>query len=159
MRCSDAPAAPDAPATADWIAVACEEHALRGRGAQPGFMQVCHGKQAPLARLRPGDRVVYYAPSRRMGVPDGLQSFVTLGLVRPGAAYRFDMGGGFVPWRRDVDYVAAQAAPVAPLRAALGWPARGWGAPLRFGLLRISAAQMHVIAQAMQAPLEMLRFS
>ena len=33
----------------------------------------------------------------------------------PGEPYRFDMGGGFVPYRRDVRYVSAQPAPIAPL--------------------------------------------
>ena len=26
-------------------------------------MQVCHGKAAPLQRIQPGDRVVYYSPT------------------------------------------------------------------------------------------------
>jgi hypothetical protein len=26
-------------------------------------MQVCHGKAAPLRRVQPGDRVVYYSPT------------------------------------------------------------------------------------------------
>jgi hypothetical protein len=32
----------------NWIAVASAEHAQRGRSE--GFMQVCHGKAAPLRR-------------------------------------------------------------------------------------------------------------
>nr|MBP9643026.1 EVE domain-containing protein [Budvicia sp.] len=41
-----------------WIAVACYEHVRIGR--EGGFMQVCHGKAAPLKRLREGDIVAYY---------------------------------------------------------------------------------------------------
>ena len=48
----------------NWIAVASAEHARRGRGtAGNGYMQVCHGKCAPLKRVLPGDRVVYCAPT------------------------------------------------------------------------------------------------
>jgi hypothetical protein len=103
----------------NWIAVASAEHARRGC-AQPhsGFMQVCHGKCAPLRRVQPGDRVCYYAPASTMGGKDRLQSFVSIGLVQEGAPYAFDMGGGFVPYRRDVLYVSAQEAPIAPLLAA-----------------------------------------
>ena len=48
-----------------WIAVACAEHARRGK--ELGFMQVCHGKGAPLRRLKAGDGVVYYSPATAMG--------------------------------------------------------------------------------------------
>lgn len=134
-----------------WIAVACEEHALRGARSQPGFMQVCHGKKAPLARVRPGDVVTYYAPTLTMGGRQRRQAFVTLGLVLPREPYLFDMGGGFVPWRRDVRYWQAQPAPIAPLLDPLGWSQDGphWGMRLRFGLAAIAPAQMHCIAQAM----------
>lgn len=50
-----------------------------------------------------------------MGGKDKLQSFVSLGVVQPGEPYAFDMGGGFVPYRRDVRYVSAQLAPIVPL--------------------------------------------
>ncbi|MBY0464817.1 MAG: EVE domain-containing protein, partial [Burkholderiales bacterium] len=54
---------PAATVPRNWIAVASADHARRGRDEMtPGFMQVCHGKCAPLKRMRPGDRVAYYAP-------------------------------------------------------------------------------------------------
>ena len=31
--------------------------------AEAGFMQVSHGKAAPLRRIRPGDGVAYYSPT------------------------------------------------------------------------------------------------
>ena len=132
----------------NWIAVACAEHVRRGRAG--GFMQVCHGKAAPLRRLEPGDRVVYYSPSETMGGTDRLQAFTALGTVRAGEPYRVDMGGS-QPFRRDVDWQAAQDAPVAPLldRLELAAGRRNWGYQLRFGLVAISAADMDVIAAAM----------
>src|ERR1700722_19285540 len=44
----------------NWIAVASAEHVRLGRS--DGFMQVSHGKSAPLRRIEPGDRVVFYSP-------------------------------------------------------------------------------------------------
>jgi EVE domain len=137
-----------------WIAVASAEHALRGRDHAPlGFMQVCHGKCAPLKRLRAGDVVAYYAPARTMGGKDKLQSFVSIGVVQPGEPYPFDLGGGFVPHRRDVRYVSAQFSAIAPLLDQLDFvdDRQRWGYKFRFGLFEVSAADMLRIARAMQA--------
>jgi hypothetical protein len=134
-----------------WIAVACAEHAQRGRAQ--GFMQVCHGKGAPLRRLQDGDGVVYYSPTTRMGVPDRLQAFTTIGRVKDERTYQADMGNGFRPFRRDVDYRDARATPIAPLLDALELTRgkRSWGYQFRVGLLEISAADFGTIARAMQA--------
>ena len=99
----------------NWIAVASAEHARRGRDATPcGFMQVGHGKLAPLKRVKPGDRVACYAPIERLGDAAKLQSLVSIGLVQPGEPYAFDRGAGFVPYRRDVRYAAAREVPIQP---------------------------------------------
>ncbi|MBI3369123.1 MAG: EVE domain-containing protein [Burkholderiales bacterium] len=139
--------------TNHWIAVACAEHVARGRAG--GFMQVCHGKAGPIRRIRPGDRVVYYSPSRQMRASDGLRSFTAIGEVLPGEPYPFDMGGGFVPWRRDVRWLDAEPAPIAPLLDTLAFSAgkRNWAAPLRFGLVGIEAGDAARIAAAMGAAL------
>jgi len=143
----------------NWIAVASAEHARLGRDHRPvGFMQVGHGKHAPLKRIAPGDRVAYYAPATVYGGTDKLQSFVSIGVVQPGEAYAFDMGNGFVPWRRDVRYANAQETPIAPLLATLEFiddPKR-WGYKFRFGLFDINAHDMRLIGQAMQADLHAL---
>ncbi|UJW80083.1 EVE domain-containing protein [Hydrogenophaga sp. SL48] len=139
-----------------WIAVASAEHALRGRDHTPvGFMQVCHGKSAPLKRLRAGDVVACYAPARTMGGKDRLQRFVSLGVVQAGEPYAVDMGGGFVPHRRDVRYVSAQPAPIAPLLDGLDFveDRQRWGHKLRFGLFEVSSDDMRRIARAMRADL------
>ena len=137
----------------NWIAVACAEHARRG-AARParGFMQVCHGKCAPLKRVMPGDLVTYYAPTLTMGGKDKCQSFVSMGVVQPGEPYAFDMGGGFVPFRRDVVYAPVQAAPIAPLLDRLEFveDRARWGYKFRFGLFKVSDHDMALIAQAMQ---------
>jgi hypothetical protein len=145
----------------NWIAVASADHARRGREHQPrGFIQVAHGKAAPLRRVQPGDRVAYYAPAQTVGGKDKLQSFVSIGIVATGDAYEFDMGGGFVPWRRDVDYVPSMDAPILPLLDRLDFveDRQHWGYKFRFGLFEISEHDMRVIADAMAVPPDMLYF-
>lgn len=141
-------------AARNWIAVACADHARRGRDEMtPGFMQVCHGKCAPLKRMRPGDRVAYYAPTIRMGGAERCQRFVSIGLVLPGEPYVFDMGGGFVPHRRDVAYVPANEVPIQPLLDQFEFveDRSRWGYKFRFGLFTISDHDMALIADAMGA--------
>jgi hypothetical protein len=134
-----------------WIAVASAEHVNLGR--EQGFMQVCHGKAAPLRRLHGGDRVAYYSPTSAFRGKDLLQAFTALGVVRSGEPYVADMGGGFCPWRRDVQWLPSQPAAIRPLLGQLEFAARpgGWGYPMRFGLFEISAKDMDIIAGAMQA--------
>lgn len=144
----------------NWIAVACAAHARRGCAPNdgPGFMQVCHGKASPLRRIRGGDRVAYYSPTISRGGKDRLQKFVSIGLVLPGEPYAFDMGGSFVPFRKDVQYVDAVEASILPLIPEFEFvesPAR-WGYKFRFGLFEINVHDMHLIAQAMQANMKAL---
>ncbi len=137
--------------SAHWIAVASAEHVRRGR--TEGFMQVNHGKAAPLRRVKPGDGIVYYSPSAVLGAKDGLQAFTALGTVREGEPYQGHMGGGFTPFRRDVEWAKAREAPIKPLLDRLEFTAgkSNWGYQLRFGLFPISAGDFALIAEAMGA--------
>ena len=148
----DEPLAPPR-ALRHWMAVASAEHARHGRDHAPqGFMQVCHGKRGPLARMQPGDWVAYYAPSTRMGGSDRLQRLVSIGRVAPGQPYAFDMGGGFVPFRRDVQYLQqAREVPIHPLLDHFEFveDRQRWGARFRFVLFELSAHDMGLIARAM----------
>jgi hypothetical protein len=134
---------------AAWIAVACAAHVARGRAG--GFMQVCHGKGGPLARIAPGDRVAYYSPSREMVDGKPYRAFTAIGTVRPGAPYRFDMGGGFVPFRRDVTWDDGEPVEILPLLGELDLTRgqRNWGAKFRFGLVRTTPEDLMRIAIAM----------
>jgi len=131
-----------------WIAVASADHARRGK--ELGFMQVCHGKGAPLRRLKAGDGVVYYSPKTTMGAKEKLQAFTTIGQLKDEATYQADMNG-FRPFRRDVVYRDAQDAPIEPLldRLELTRGKPNWGSAFRFGIVEISAADFETIAQAM----------
>lgn len=137
--------------SACWLAVASAEHVRRGRAE--GFMQVNHGKAAPLRRISPGDGVVYYSPPTVYRQKDGLQSFTAIGRVREGELYAGVMGDGSTPFRRDVDWAMAVEAPIAPLLDQLDLTAGQphWGYRLRFGVLKVSRHDFALIAEAMEA--------
>lgn len=134
-----------------WIAVASAEHARRGKA---GFMQVNHGKEAPLRRVLPGDGVAYYSPTVTFGGKDKLQAFTLIGRVKPGDIYAGEMGG-WTAHRRDVAWVEAEDAPIAPLLEDLDFTKgkTNWGYQLRFGLFEISQHDFELIARAMGARL------
>jgi hypothetical protein len=135
----------------NWIAVASAEHVRAGIDA--GIMQVCHGKAAPLRRIQPGDCVAYYSPTATFRGKDKCQAFTALGIVRGGLPYQVDMGEGFRPYRRDVEWFETCDAPIAPLLDRLEFSAgkSNWGYQLRFGLFWVSEGDMRIIAQAMKA--------
>lgn len=136
-----------------WVGVASAEHVRRGRAE--GFMQIGHGKGAPLRRLKPGDGIVYYSPTEVYGQPTKLQAFTAIGHVRDGEVYQGDMGGGFTPFRRDVDWLPAHETPIASLLQRLEFTAgkANWGYQMRFGLFAISERDFRRISEAMGTPL------
>lgn len=134
----------------NWSAVASAEH-VRNGNAQ-GFMQVCHGKGAPLGRLKPNDWVVYYSPTVTFGGKDKLQSFTAIGQVKEREPYQVDMGNGFCLFRRDVRWFESREAAITPLLNQLDFTKnkKNWGYQLRFGLMEISEHDMQQISIAMR---------
>lgn len=137
----------------NWIAVASAEHVRLGRSQ--GFIQVSHGKAAPLRRIQPGDQVVFYSPTEAFRGKDRLRAFTAIGIVKEGEPYRAEMSGGFSPFRRDVAWQTAKETPIEPLLEQLEFTSdkRNWGYQLRFGLFEISDIDMSRIARAMGASL------
>ena len=138
-----------------WLAVASAEHVRIGR--QQGFMQVNHGKRAPLKRIKPGDGIVYYSPSVKMGERDGFQSFTAIGFVRDGEPYLAEMGCGKA-YRKDVDWLDA---PEQPLRPLLGWldftQDKNWGYKLRFGLVEFGQSDFEFLEEILMSELEVVK--
>ena len=132
-----------------WIAVVSRSHVAIGVAG--GFTQVNHGKAGPLERMREGDGFAFYSP--RDDYPDGapLQAFTAIGRVAGGAIFQADMGEGFLPFRRAVDYFAAREAPIKPLIDGLSFirSKQYWGAAFRFGFVRVPEDDFAQIAAAM----------
>ena len=147
-----------APGPRYFIGVASREHVLRG--VDGGFCQLCHGKAAPLKRMRPGDWIAYYSGKESLGGDAPCQRFTALGRVREGEPYPFDMGDGFVPFRRDVDFLpAAREVDIRPLVPGLAFiPDKArWGYPFRRGYLEVGREDFALIARAMLGSKEAAR--
>ena len=135
-----------------WIGVAAANHVARGKA--DGFMQVNHGKQAPLKRVQPSDILAYYSPVETFGGKDSLKAFTALGVVSAGKPFQGDMGDGFKPFGRNVRWLNVVAAPIAPLLEQLSFITnkRQWGYKFRFGFFEIPEDDMQIIAAAMGHP-------
>ena len=92
-----------------WIGTVSQEHVLRGVAG--GFCQVCHGKAAPLNRMRRGDWLLYYSPKIRMDGAEKLQAFTAFGQITDNTAYPFQMSETFIPFRRNVEYAETRRNP------------------------------------------------
>lgn len=136
-----------------WIGTISRSHVERGVAG--GFVQLNHGKRAPLQRLSAGDMLAIYSP--RTDYPDGqpLQAFTALGQIKTGVIYQVAVSEDFKPYRVDVDFLTVQEAPIKPLIAELSFinDKQHWGAAFRFGYVKIPQPDFAIIAAAMQAPL------
>lgn len=132
-----------------WLGVVSREHVERG--VSLGIAQLNHGKRPPIARLRPGDTLIYYSP--RTSYPDGepLKAFTAIGTVSDDEVWQAHEGD-FAPWRRRVDYAAARETPIAELAAALDLTrAPNWGYSLRRGVLQLTDHDVRMIREAMES--------
>ena len=59
--------------------------------------QVSHGKSAPLRRIAPGDRVVFYSPTDAFRGKDKLQSLTAIGVVKEGRSLSSRHGRRILP--------------------------------------------------------------
>jgi predicted RNA-binding protein len=77
-----------------------------------------------------------------------------IGRVRNGEVYQHDMGDGFKPFRRAVDFQPCREISILPLIGELSFiqDKQHWGAPFRFGLVDIPEADFRFIASQMLAP-------
>jgi hypothetical protein len=132
-----------------WIGVVSRQHVLRG--AAGGFAQVCHGKGGPLRSMKEGDWLVYYSPVEVMGEAAPCKRFTAIGRVLAGEPYLFDMGNGFVPYRRDIAFLTSREADIRPLIPDLGFilNKKSWGYPFRRGCFAVPRADFVRIATAM----------
>jgi hypothetical protein len=133
-----------------WMGVVSQSHVARGVAG--GFAQLCHGKEAPLRKMNPGDWLIYYSPTVIMGEKTPLRAFTALGQVVDTRVYSCDMGGGFVPYRRDIRYEEVRSVPISALLGQLRLTANPrWGMALRRGHLSVTPEDFFLIAAAMRA--------
>ena len=132
-----------------WIGVASRDHVnVAVKGA---FIQLNHGQQAPVRRLRAGDGLIMYSP--RTAYPDGepLQAFTAIGTVVTGDVYQVEVTPDFKPHRVDVQFVPSNEAHIKPLVGQLSFikSKSHWGAAFRFGQVEIPGRDFALIAERM----------
>ena len=132
-----------------WIIVVSKDHVLIG--VQGGFAQACHGKSAPLKRLRVGDWVLYYSPKLEFRVNKKCQAFTAIGKVTGNTVYPFKMDNGFVPFRRDVEFLNCTEVSILPLISNLTFiqDKTNWGYIFRLGLFEIQKDDFYLISSQM----------
>lgn len=132
-----------------WIIVASKDHLQRGVAG--GFIQANHGKSAPLQKMHAGDWVIFYSPKLEFEKPEKLQCFTAICKIADETIYQHDMGGGFVPFRRNVRFLPSKDVPIIPLINSLTFikDKTHWGAPFRFGTLQIPEQDFRLIASHM----------
>ncbi len=132
-----------------WVIVASKNHVQNG--VRFGIAQANHGKAAPLKRMQVGDGILYYSPKVEFEGSEKLQAFTAIGQVTGNEVYQFDMGGGFIPYRRDVKYFECQDAPIQELIPALTFieNKQSWGYHFRFGFFEIPKTDFDLIASQM----------
>lgn len=138
-----------------WIGVVSEAHVQRGVAG--GFAQLCHGKAAPLRKMKRGDWFVYYSPRTEMKSGEPLQAFTAIGRVRDDEVYEYAMSDTFIPFRRNIDYVDCQQASIRGLLDQLSFTRdnRNWGYLFRRGQFQITADDFQLIAEAMGVEIQL----
>lgn len=135
-----------------WIGVASKEHVARGVAG--GFCQLCHGKAQPLKRMEQGDWIIYYSPKEHFGGDEPCQQFTAIGRVISNEVYQFEMAPGFIPFRRDIEFLPAQVTDIRPLIDQLDFIQNKsrWGYAFRFGHIEIPQEDFELIATRMLSP-------
>jgi hypothetical protein len=133
---------------AGWLGVVSAEHVARG--VHLGIAQTNHGKRSGLARMHPGDWLVYYSPQQRLGERSPVQAFTAIGEIADDHIWQADEGC-FKPWRRAVRYRPdAVRVPIATLHGSLDLTAaRNWGYQLRRGLLTLTDRDLATLRNVM----------
>lgn len=132
-----------------WVGVASKEHVAIGSAS--GFCQLCHGKAAPLKRMRGGDLIVYYSPKLSMNDTKPYQMFTAIGRLKNDETYQVEMFEGFFPFRKDVEFFESKDAPIAALVDELAFivDKKRWGYPFRYGHLEVCRDDFLAIASKM----------
>lgn len=132
-----------------WMAAISKEHTANG--VDGGFIQVCHGKQAPLKRMKKGDGIIVYSSKISMKDSEKYQKFTAIGEVLEDTVYQFKMSDDFQPFRRDIHFMDVEETPIIPLVKDLEFikNKQSWGYPFRLGFFEINVHDYHLIASKM----------
>lgn len=132
-----------------WVAVISREHASIAAGS--GFLQVCHGKAAPLRQTGAGDEVFIYCPRTEMGKGALLRTVEYHCVFRDDVIYQVEQFPGFRPFRKDVTFSKNLCAVVLKNVAGLQFSSNsGWGMLTRRGFFEIGLSDAALLRTAMR---------
>lgn len=132
-----------------WVIVASKDHVKNG--ISQGIAQTCHGKVAPLKRMRKGDFVIYYSGKQTYGKLDKCQEFTALGKVIDDEIYQVQVKEDFCPSRRNIEFSKSEDTSILPLINDLNFiqNKKSWGYPFRFGFFEIDQHDFDLISSQM----------
>jgi hypothetical protein len=132
-----------------WVNTISRDHVQAG--VEGGFTQAGHGRASRLKRLGAGDWLVFYSSKTSVEGGERLQAFTAMGQIADDELYQVEMAPGFVPWRRNVNFVDCVETPIAPLIDSLSFinDKKRWGYVFRFGLFEIPQRDFELIKRAM----------
>ena len=132
-----------------WIAVVSKDHVENGIDLE--IMQVCHGKKAPLKRIKKGDYILFYSSKRVLGDKIPYQKFTAIARAIDDEIYQIKMFDDFEPFRRKVEFFKCKETEIRPLIDDLEFiqNKKRWGFPFRYGLLQISERDFNLISSKM----------
>ena len=131
-----------------WIGVACAVHVQAGLAN--GICAFSHGKHEAVARLKAGDRFIYYATKERFenGASTGnpVQAFIASGTVTDFEPRKGTIANG-PSWVKDATYDAPFHVPAKSLLEELSFVTspRHWGMAFRRSLFEVSQADFDLI--------------
>ncbi|HEX8014852.1 MAG TPA: EVE domain-containing protein [Flavobacterium sp.] len=132
-----------------WIATISKEHAMRGVAGS--FIQVCHGKETPLKRMKQGDYLLIYSSKITMEGNEKYQAFTAVGHVKDDEIYQYQMTESFKPFRRNIEFLNCTESSIIPLINDLEFitDKKFWGYPFRFGFFEIKEKDFNFITSKM----------
>ena len=132
-----------------WINTISRDHVQRG--VIGGFTQANHGSAQGLKRLHSEDWLVFYSPKTHFQGGQSLQAFTAIGQVTSEPLYQAEVTKDFVAWRRNINFMTCEEAPIKPLIPELLFikDKAHWGFMFRFGLFEIPEDDFIKIRHAM----------
>lgn len=134
-----------------WIGVVSKKHI--DRGVEGNFIQLCHGKEAPLKRMAQDDVIFIYSPTIELGSKEKYQCFSAIGKMKNDVIYPYETSPDFTPNRRDVEFLEnIKPALIHDLIEELDFiiDKKKYGAQFRFGHFEINQKDAMTIWNAMR---------
>ena len=137
-----------------WLVVVSKDHLEIGK--KLGIVQANHGKAGPMKRMQSGDLIIFYSPKLSFQGKEPYRKFTAIARVKGDELYQGDMGSGFTPYRRDVEFLSCRETDIQPLIQELTFirNKQHWGFVFRFGFFEIPKNDFEIISKEMRKQID-----